>query len=99
VASLTATLQGHEGLVFLMRFGIIPMYLFSGTFFPVTQLPAGVRPIAYLTPLWHGVDLCRSLALGTATGAGVVLHVGYLALWTAAGAVLMVSRFRKRLVA
>ena len=48
------------------RFGIMPMFLFSGTFFPITQLPTGLQRIAYLTPLWHGVDLCRTLCLGTA---------------------------------
>jgi lipooligosaccharide transport system permease protein len=98
VAALTASLDGPQGLANVMRFGIIPLSLFSGTFFPVTQLPAAIRPIAYVTPLWHGVDLCRSLALGTATPGRVTVHVAYLLLWTAIGAVLAVSRFRKRLV-
>ncbi len=48
---------------------MIPLFLFSGTFFPVSQLPALLQPLAYVTPLWHGVDLCRTLALGTATTA------------------------------
>ncbi len=98
VAALTASLEGPQGLANLMRFGIVPLYLFSGTFFPISQLPAAVRPIAYITPLWHGVDLCRSLALGTASVAGVALHVSYLVVWTAAGSALAVARFRKRLV-
>ena len=63
----------------IFRFGMIPMFLFSGTFFPVTQLPAWVRPLAYVTPLWHGVALCRSLSLGTADWGGALGHVGYLA--------------------
>ncbi len=98
VAAFTASLDGPQGLANLMRFGIVPLYLFSGTFFPVTQLPAVIRPVAYVTPLWHGVDLCRTLALGTAGGARVAVHVVYLLLWTGVGAVLAVSRFRKRLV-
>ena len=42
-----------------IRFGAVPLMLFSGTFFPISQLPGWVRPVAYATPLWHGVALCR----------------------------------------
>jgi lipooligosaccharide transport system permease protein len=98
VAALTATLDGHQGLVSLMRFGIVPLYLFSGTFFPISQLPAVLRPIAYVTPLWHGVDLCRSLALGNASLGRVALHLTYLLAWTIIGSALAVARFKKRLV-
>jgi lipooligosaccharide transport system permease protein len=97
IAAFTASLDGPQGMANLMRFGIIPLYLFSGTFFPISQLPEWLRPIAYVTPLWHGVDLCRSLALGRATLGGLVAHVVYLLAWTAVGSVLAVSRFRKRL--
>ena len=60
----------------IFRFGMIPLFLFSGTFFPVTQLPAWIRPLAYATPLWHGVALCRALSLGTADLAGALGHLG-----------------------
>ena len=50
----------------LMRFVMVPLFLFSGTFFPISQLPGWLQPVAYVTPLWHGVALCRSLALGHA---------------------------------
>ena len=40
------------------------MFLFSGTFFPISQLPDWLQPVAWVTPLWHGVELCRDLALG-----------------------------------
>ncbi len=56
------------------------------------------RPIAYLTPLWHGVDLCRSLSLGTATPGRALLHVGYLSAWVAGGAAVAVARYRAKLV-
>ena len=52
--------------VAIFRFVILPMFLFSGTFFPVEELPAPLEVIAYFTPLYHGVELCRSLTLGTA---------------------------------
>ena len=37
-----------------------PLFLFSGTFFPIDQLPDGVQSLAWLSPLWHGVELCRA---------------------------------------
>jgi lipooligosaccharide transport system permease protein len=75
----------------------MPLYLFSGTFFSVDQLPAALRVVAYATPLWHGVALCRSLSLGTATWAGAALHVGYLLGLTALGIVAASRTFRRRL--
>ncbi len=69
----------------IQRFGVIPLFLFSGTFFPISSLPAVIRPLAYITPLWHGVALCRALSLGTATPAATALHMGYLLAVTAAG--------------
>ncbi|HEV2244897.1 MAG TPA: ABC transporter permease, partial [Streptosporangiaceae bacterium] len=74
-----------QSFALLFRFGMIPLFLFSGTFFPVSQLPEWIRPVAYATPLWHGVALCRSLSLGTATLGGALGHVTYLVLLTAAG--------------
>ena len=83
----------------LMRFGIIPLFLFSGTFFPVAQLPAAIRPLAYLTPLWHGVALCRSLSLGTAQLGAAAVHVGYLAAVTALGIYAGNRTYQRRLYA
>ena len=62
----------------LFRFGIMPMFLFSGTFFPIYQLPDWLEPVAWVVPLWHGVDLCRDLALGTASLRLGAVHIGYL---------------------
>jgi lipooligosaccharide transport system permease protein len=97
-AAYTATLQDETGLSSIMRFVIVPMFLFSGTFFPIDQLPNWIEWIAYLVPLWHGVALCRSLTLGTATFAGSLVHVAYLALWTVVGTYAATQTFRKRLV-
>jgi lipooligosaccharide transport system permease protein len=81
----------------IYRFGMIPMFLFSGIFFPITQLPAWIRPLAYLTPLWHGAALCRALSLGTATWDGALLHVGYLAVWAGAGVIAGHRTYPRRL--
>ncbi len=81
----------------IFRFGMIPLFLFSGTFFPITQLPAWIRPLAYATPLWHGVALCRALSLGTADLAGALGHIGYLVLVAVAGLLAGQRTYRRRL--
>src|SRR5919202_6636361 len=81
----------------LFRFGIVPMFLFSGTFFPVTRLPAALRPVAYATPLWHGVSLCRGFTLGTMHALPALGHFAYLLAWTLVGLVLARASYRKRL--
>jgi lipooligosaccharide transport system permease protein len=97
IEAFAVTRQNTNGFAMLFRFAMIPLFLFSGTFFPVSQLPAWIRPVAYLTPLWHGVALCRSLALGDATVAGVLTHVGYLLAFALAGLVLAQRCYRRRL--
>jgi lipooligosaccharide transport system permease protein len=91
-------MENDSGFAGLQRFLVLPVFLFSGTFFPVSQLPAVLEAVAYATPLWHGVALSRGLALGTLDGGAALLHVGYLVLWVAVGVVLAARGFRKRLV-
>ena len=98
VTAYTATLKNETGLSTLFRFGIVPLFLFSGTFFPIEQLPDYLEPFAYVTPLWHGVSLCRNLALGLEFTVHPLLSVGYLGLWMAAGTWLSIRQMRKRLV-
>jgi len=81
----------------LYRFGLIPLFLFSGTFFPVTQLPAWIRPVAYATPLWHAVALCRGLSLGTTNVAAALGHVAYLAALALVGVLVAQRNYRRRL--
>jgi lipooligosaccharide transport system permease protein len=82
----------------LFRFFIVPMFLFSGTFFPVTELPRLLEWLAYLTPLWHGVDLTRQLTLGDVRPGMAALHVAYLVAWIAVGLALAHAAYRRRLV-
>jgi lipooligosaccharide transport system permease protein len=98
ICAWAATRENDYAMATVWRFVIMPMFLFSGTFFPISQLPSGIRPIAYVTPLWHGVDLCRSFALGTAELWPVVGHVAYLASLFAVGCVFCSIAFRRRLV-
>jgi lipooligosaccharide transport system permease protein len=97
VEAYAVTREKDQSFAALFRFGMIPMFLFSGTFFPVSQLPAWIRPVAYLTPLWHGVALCRSLSLGTADLGGSLLHLGYLAALAVGGLVAGRRAYTRRL--
>jgi lipooligosaccharide transport system permease protein len=97
IMAWAVTMQSDGGFVPLFRFVLIPMFLFSGTFFPVTQLPAGIRPVAYLTPLWHGVALCRSLALGHVTAEALAVHLAVLGGLVAAGVAAGSATFQRRL--
>ncbi|MHB1596203.1 MAG: ABC transporter permease [Streptosporangiaceae bacterium] len=99
IEAYAMTCKKDSSFALLFRFGVIPLFLFSGTFFPITSLPAVIRPLAYVTPLWHGVALCRSLSLGTAQPGQIALHVGYLLAVTAAGIYAGNLTYRRRLYA
>ena len=98
ITAFSASLENDYYLAGLFRFGIVPMFLFSGTFFPVTQLPAWAMPVAFATPLWHGVQLARAASLGVDTHFSVPMHVAYLLVWVVGGWALALWRFRVRLV-
>jgi lipooligosaccharide transport system permease protein len=83
----------------LQRFVVIPLFLFSGVFFPVTQLPGVLRVVAYLTPLWHGVVVCRELCLGRIQFLPDLGHLGYLVLWLLGGCLLARGAYRRALTA
>jgi lipooligosaccharide transport system permease protein len=97
VLAYSASISTDNMFAILFRFAVIPMTLFAGVFFPVTQLPVVVRWIAYASPLWHGVELSRAATLGTATPWPWVWHVGYLAAWALGGYALARLRFSRRL--
>jgi lipooligosaccharide transport system permease protein len=81
----------------LFRFVVVPMSLFAGTFFPVTQLPVWVRPVAWITPLWHGTELARGAEFGTLGPLAALGHTAYLVALLVAGILLSRWRFRVRL--
>jgi lipooligosaccharide transport system permease protein len=82
IAAYSATQKTPENFNAVFRFGITPLFLFSGTFFPISNLPAFVQPIAWLSPLWHGVELSRSLATGT-IGRAPLVDLAHVAILTA----------------
>jgi Nod factor-specific ABC transporter NodJ protein len=96
-SAFAATVSSPKVVGSLFKWVVMPLYLFSGTFFPVTQLPIALRALAYATPLWHGVDLCRTLSLGTATWGRCAMNVGYLSAVTILGIVVARRTYRRRL--
>ena len=80
IAAFSATQKTVNKFNAVFRFGISPLFLFSGTFFPVESLPEAIRPIAWLTPLYHGAALTRGLSLGTAAQEPLVMVIHVLVL-------------------
>ena len=95
--SAWAVTREMNGVVGVFKWVVMPLYLFSGTFFAISRLPVWIRPLAWLTPSWHGVELCRTLSLGTATAGATAAHVAYLLLVIAVGYLLARRGFRRRL--
>jgi lipooligosaccharide transport system permease protein len=96
--AFTASIPSDSYLALLFRFGVIPMTLFAGVFFPVESLPVVLRWLAYVSPLWHAVDLSRAATLGAAPQWSATGHLLYLGAWAVAGWLLATDRFRRRLV-
>ncbi len=97
VTAYTAVSEQDTRLTSLFRFGIVPMFLFSGTFFPVSQLPGWLQPVAYATPLFHGVELTRAVALGLPTAWPAAAHAGYLLAFVVVGWAAAIPAMRRRL--
>jgi lipooligosaccharide transport system permease protein len=95
--AFTATQKNDVGFSAVFRFIINPLFLFSGTFFPLTQLPDQIEWIAWLTPLFHGVELVRGLILGTLDWAVAPIHLAYLLAMLGIGVVLADRFLRRRM--
>jgi lipooligosaccharide transport system permease protein len=99
IISFAATQRNDAGFAWMFRFVINPLFLFSGTFFPLAELPAQVQWLAAATPLYHGVSLTRGLVLSDgALLAGWYWHAAYLMAFTAIFAVLAHRLLSRRLV-
>ena len=98
IMAFTATQTGDTAFNALFRFGITPLFLFSGTFFPIEKLPLVLQPLAWITPLYHGVAAARSLSLGQIDPIGLTVHVGFLGAVVIAGVAAGRVTFRRRLV-
>lgn len=78
LSAFSASQETDEVFPMINRVAIIPLFLFSGAFFPIDQLPAVLGALARVTPLYHGVALCRGLMLGSIDPLGALGHVAFL---------------------
>ncbi|HIZ97579.1 MAG TPA: ABC transporter permease [Candidatus Janibacter merdipullorum] len=93
----TARAKGDSSFNVVYRLVITPLMLFSGVFFPVDRLPLVLEVLAWITPLWHGVELTRSAGQG-AFGAFDLVHLAVLLLFIGAGWVYARTGMTRRLV-
>lgn len=99
VTAFAATIH-HETdrLTGLFRFVLMPMVLFAGTFFPVSEIPLALRWLAWISPLWHGNELARGVTLGGLDLLPALGHAAVLATVFAAGGLAARHFFYRRLV-
>lgn len=94
---VTAVIPRMELFTYFFTMLITPMFLFSGIFFPIEQLPNAAQPVAWFTPLHHGVELLRALSLtGDLSSAGG--HALWLLVFCAIVFPPAINLFRRRLV-
>lgn len=98
IAAWGAYTETDSSFVAIFRFGVLPLFLFSGSFFPVSSMPLFFQALAYATPLSHGIDLCRQLTLGQVVASTALADLAFLVAWTVASLTLAVISYRRRLV-
>jgi lipooligosaccharide transport system permease protein len=96
--AFTATLQTDEAYTWIFRFLVTPLFLLSGTFFPIQELPLWGQAVAHATPLFHGVELVRQLTIYDLELSGL-WHLAYLLTLLAIGIRFALRNLEKRLMA
>ena len=94
---LTGATKEISSLEKVMTLIVIPLFLFSGTFFPVSQYPGFLQPIVQVTPLYHSASLLRALTTGE-VGPGTLLHVVYLVAMFVVASTVAIRLMRRRLI-
>jgi lipooligosaccharide transport system permease protein len=97
IAAFSISQETDLAFPLIMRLGILPLFLFSGTFFPISELPSALQPLAALSPLWHGVELARAATTDQFDFWPDLAHVAFLVACVAAGSAWGIRAFTKRL--
>lgn len=95
MSAFSATRENDMIFSLIVR-GLLFLFLFSGAFFPISQLPSAMQVVARVTPVWHGVELCRALMAGGVEGSDL-LRVVYLLATAFVGWRAALHTFRERL--
>lgn len=96
---VAAAARSDSVFAVIFRVVVMPLFLFSGAFFPIGNLAEPLQWAARLTPLWHGVELTRMCFLDMVTWPAAAGHAAYLAALVALGGWWSVRRFTRRLIA
>jgi lipooligosaccharide transport system permease protein len=97
LVAYAVTQENEVPFSMIMRLGVMPLFLFSGTFFPIANLPDALEPLAWLSPLWHGAELARHATTGDAHWLADAGHVLVLCTFLAASAAWGRRTFPRRL--
>lgn len=97
MTAYSVTQKTDQGFAVIFRLVITPLTFFSGTYFPIENLPDWAQFISWCTPLAHGVALSRGLALGVETP-NALAHALILVAWTVGGTVVASILFRRRML-
>jgi lipooligosaccharide transport system permease protein len=97
ITAWSSTRYGGGSFPTIIRFGLLPMFLFGGAFFPIDQLPGWLQPVAHVTPLWHGIELCRGVVIESVSPGNVGVHLAVLAVYVVIGWVACRITFSRRL--
>jgi lipooligosaccharide transport system permease protein len=96
LSAFSATRESDGSFSLIIR-GLLFLFLFSGAFYPISQLPLGLQWLAEITPIRHAVELCRGLVLGQLDLGPDLLRTSYLVIFAVAGWLVALKTFRKRL--
>ncbi|AYY15370.1 ABC transporter [Actinobacteria bacterium YIM 96077] len=94
--ALTTFMRSWQDFEYV-NISILPMFLFSATFFPLSTYPEALQWVVQATPLYHGASLVRSLMLGD-VGVGLVVHVLYLVMMGLVGITFAARRVERLLL-
>jgi lipooligosaccharide transport system permease protein len=93
----TSFMRGWQDFEFV-QLAILPMFLFSTTFFPLSVYPRPIQILVEVTPLYHGIELIRPLTTGAGVGIGLLGHALYFVLLAAIGFSLTARRLESVLL-
>jgi len=98
LVALAARSQSEGPFIVIYRFGFVPMFLFSATFYPVSSYPGYLRPLVQFVPLYHGVALARAAAFGEGSWGAIVCHLAFLVAMAFVGVTWGRRTMRRRFV-
>lgn len=101
ITYVTALVLNDDSFLSLVnRFVITPMFLFSGTYYPLNTVPLWLQPLGWISPLWHATELGRWASYGhSISGTMLLIHTLYFVAVLSVGFAMAHRQFARRLEA